>query len=397
MTSPRLAAGLFACLLLGPLGCRAWWTLPGPTPRHRSAQAVEVGFESPGGLVVVPLRIGDDPTVWRFVVDTEQSGTLVAPALAARLGLRPRHVRIGTDYYGAYRDWTPILPLPSLWIAGFEFKGGKAEVVDLDVLSQQLCRSIDGVLGIQFPEGLVYEIDYAASVLRLARSVDLLPVRSGGLQPDHIDAVMADGSFSYGVDVASTYPGIIEVTPRDHSHGVDLNNPDLGAYTAWPAAMLDEAIPQRIRAGKSYIFSRSGNMRLGATVLQAFIVRGTYRETWLYPNGRALPRGPVSFGFTWTLDGGEATITDVHSSTRALGLTRAARVLAIDDQVLATLTPEARCRLHRDWESARDTVRVTLDAATIRGTPEEVAAAAAAGPTLVVEVPRRSLLTPAPK
>ena len=60
--------------------------------------------------------------------------------------------------------------------------------------------------------------------------------------------------------------------------------------------------------------------------------------------------GTASFGFTWTLDGGEATISDVHESIRALGLIPGAKVLAIDDQMLGKLTPEARCRRRRSSE-----------------------------------------------
>ncbi len=83
---------------------------------------------------------------------------------------------------------------------------------------------------------------------------------------------------------------------------------------------------------------------------------------WCFlPNGAALPRDLVSFGLTWDLDGGEARITGVTRSTEALGVRWGARIIAVDDLVIADLDPQARCLLHRDWEHHRPR-RELLDA-----------------------------------
>lgn len=76
-------------------------------------------------------------------------------------------------------------------------------------------------------------------------------------------------------------------------------------FTVWPTAMVDEVNRNRNRFN---LGRHLPDARLGAAALQAYIVRHTYRDTWLYPNGRVLPRCPVSFGFTWSLNGGEAAI-----------------------------------------------------------------------------------------
>lgn len=283
--------GAGVCLFLALLAC-------GPHVPTRSARPpapltgmLTLPFTELAGMVVLTATIGDDPTPRRFVFDADRDASVITPAVADRLGLRPRRVQYGGSFYGTYRQWSPLVDLPRVRVGDLVLAGGQVQVADLERLSEELCVAIDGVLVVGRP--FAYEIDHAASVLRVAESVSQLPVRADGIE-----------------------------------------------------------LPRYIRFdGKA----------LGVEVLRAFTVREDGNRTWLYRNGRPLPRGLVGFGFDWHVDDGEAKIGDISHGTAALGLWHGAKIVALDGQVIASLSAEELCRLRRDWRDGRDSVRVAVE------------------------------------
>lgn len=335
--------------------------------------------------------------MFHFVVDSEAHDITVTPALAQRIGLHPDGVRFGGYFHGIFRDQVAYASIPPLQIGGARWLGAKAEIVDLDALSRQLCQPIDGILALDALD-IPFEIDYAAGVLHLASSVDQFRVRLGGHELDPLTEVAGAS-----VQIATTYRGALEFGQQHLARlGIAdaelVDDPELQAF-AWPADR--RLVPRFPSPGPAPVgldfhgvdtrVSHLGwDLRLGYEVLRTFTVRYDGSHTWLYPNGAALPRDLVSFGLTWDLDGGEARVTGVTRSTKALGVLWGARILAVDDFVIADLDLQSRCLLHRDWEQGRDRVRLTLDTEQWRR-PDERLANPTPLPNIVVEVPRRSI------
>lgn len=369
-------------VLLVSLACSPYRPLRDPAPRAPLTAAVVVPFTEVAGMIVVPARIGDDPAPLQLVFDSERSSTVLTPAAAARLGLRPRSVRYGGRYYDSYHHWAPVVALPPVTIGTLELAGGQAEVVDLDDLSRQLCVAIDGVLALDL--WLTYEIDYAAGVLRIAGSAEQLPTRAGGIKlPSYVALDASPGALETSIEVATTLRTSIELSvwSEDRERWIEtlglapetVVRDDLGQPFAWPDRRLGGL---DLRGVDASIWKGLPELRLGTEVLRAFTVRKSPLGTWLYPNGRALPRGLVGFGFDWVVDGGVARIVGVSSGTEGLAVRDT--IVAIDGQAIAAMSPEALCRLQRDWQDEREVVRVAVGGA--------------APAVREVEVRRRSLL-----
>jgi hypothetical protein len=374
-------------LLSAALACSPFRPLRSARPPASTTRAIVLPFTEIAGMIVLTVTIGDDPTPRRFVFDTERDSPVVTPAVADRLGARPRRVRYGGRFYGPLRNWTPIVELPAVRIGELALAGGQAEVADLDWLSAELCVAVDGVLALDYP--LAYELDYVASVLRVARSLDLLPTREGGLElPSYLEFEAKSGTLLEKVDVATALPGAIALSGYHSASGqlellgvtdyVQFHG-SIGPAFVWP----DRAVGGLELRGVDAAIQRDVfGLSLGVDVLRAFTIRGDGLMTRLYPNGRPLPRGLVGFGFDWHVDGGEARIGDISEGTKALGLWHGAKIVALDGEVIASLSAEALCRLRRDWKDGRDSVRVTV----------EVEREGEAPGLLDVEVRRRSLL-----
>lgn len=376
-----------AMLMSAVLACSPYRPLREPEPREPPTRAVELPLTEIAGMVVVSLRLGDDPAPLRFVVDLARLNYVVTPAVADRLGLRARGVRYGGELYGAGRSRVAFVALPPVRLGELELVGGQALVADLDGLSQQLCVPIDGVIGLDAYGSPAHELDYAAGVLRIAGSAEQLPARPGGAEVE--SSVPLGGAFPTTlVELATTFRGAIEVDAEYRGRVVKLAALGVdertvvdgygGPWFVWPDRRIGEL---DLRGVDAAMVEHGLGLRIGARVLRAFTVRRAGGRTWLYPNGRPLPRGLVSFGFAWEADGGEARISAISDGTRALGLQYKQRILAIDGHVLAELAPEALCRLRRDWEDGGDVVRVTVEEPSGEGSVART-----------VEVRRRSLL-----
>lgn len=355
-----------ACLCVMALACGQFRPPRSARPPAPLTRAMVLPFTEVAGMIVVTATIGDDPTPRRFVFDADRHTTVVTPALADRLGLRPRRVRYGGRFYGPRRELAPLVELPTLRVGELALAGGQAQVADLDWLSAELCLAVDGVLALDYP--LAYELDYEAAELRVAGSIDELPAREGGSElPIFLNFETKSGRFLERVGVATALPGAITLSRRyDPLRQLELlgvtqyveSHGATGPRFVWPDRPLGALA---LRGVDTAIQRDVFKLSLGVDVLRAFTVRSDGIRTWLYPNGRPLPRGLVGFGFDWHVDGGEARIGDVSGGTEALGLRGGAKIVAIDGQAIESLSAEELCRLRRDWDDGREVVRVTVE------------------------------------
>jgi len=139
-------------------------------PRHAAAEtaavtftvedAATMPFESLGGLVILPVSIGDSRPL-RFVLDSGAGRMVVDRAVADELGL----AREGSGYVmgaGAGALRVEYVRDVALTLPGMTSSGHELAALDLAPLAKTIGGRVDGVIGYQVFERAVVEIDYPA-------------------------------------------------------------------------------------------------------------------------------------------------------------------------------------------------------------------------------------------
>lgn len=137
-----------------------------------------------GGLPVVEIALGGRPTRW--LVDSGATTALIAPALAATLGLsRLPPVRVATAGGAQTRE---RFALPDLPVLGAPGAGSPAVAVDLDAVLGEAGGALDGLLGAPWLRTVATRFDFAGGELRWSATAEpaanaaVLPLRwDGGL------------------------------------------------------------------------------------------------------------------------------------------------------------------------------------------------------------------------
>jgi hypothetical protein len=119
-----------------------------------------ISFESLGGLVILPVSIGDSRPL-RFVLDSGAGRMVVDRAVADELGL----AREGSGYVmgaGAGALRVEYVRDVALTLPGMTSSGHELAALDLAPLAKTIGGHVDGVIGYQVFERAVVEIDYPA-------------------------------------------------------------------------------------------------------------------------------------------------------------------------------------------------------------------------------------------
>jgi hypothetical protein len=125
-----------------------------------AADVASMPFESLGGLVILPVSIGDSPPL-RFVLDSGAGRMVVDRAVADELALARQDsgyvtgAGAGALRVEYVRDVTLTLP-------GMTSSGHELAALDLAPLAKTIGGRVDGVIGYQVFERAVVEIDYPA-------------------------------------------------------------------------------------------------------------------------------------------------------------------------------------------------------------------------------------------
>jgi Aspartyl protease len=134
-------------------------------------------FSLQGNLILIEVAVNDVPG--RFLLDTGAGVTLLAQALADRLGLKAADKSAG---FGAGGDVTlTIVPVDSLSVAGIVDRDVACMVMDLGELGTRIGTAIDGVLGFDFFGTGILHIDYPARRVAIERPRVAEPRRSAAI------------------------------------------------------------------------------------------------------------------------------------------------------------------------------------------------------------------------
>ncbi len=149
-------------------GCTIFGDKRSPGFTSVATESVRLPAHIVSNFFLVDARQADGKT-YRFMVDTGSSATLVSPAVAAALGVKPKkgaqpHTLPVRSADG--RDVElPAATLRNLVLGGARFERVPAGVNDFTDLSNHLGFPVDGVLGFPLFRGTILTLDYPTAQL----------------------------------------------------------------------------------------------------------------------------------------------------------------------------------------------------------------------------------------
>jgi len=125
-----------------------------------------IPFELYGNQIFVRVRVNNSGPFW-FVVDSGAGGWIVDRAHAVRLGLRlEQETAQGTGAGSGSYDVSYVKDV-SFRLSDFTVPVPLIGVIDLSNNRSQIGREIEGLVGYDFFEKFIVEIDYEAKIIRL--------------------------------------------------------------------------------------------------------------------------------------------------------------------------------------------------------------------------------------
>ena len=125
-----------------------------------------IPFELYGNQIFVRVRVNNSGPFW-FVVDSGAGGWIVDRAHAVRLGLRlEQETAQGTGAGSGSYDVSYVKDV-SFRLSDFTIPVPLIGVIDLSNNRSQIGREIEGLVGYDFFEKFIVEIDYEAKIIRL--------------------------------------------------------------------------------------------------------------------------------------------------------------------------------------------------------------------------------------
>ena len=152
---------LVASCLLGPI----FLANTSAQTRFTSAgSAPGVPFELSGGLIILKVRVNRSRPL-RFIFDTGAGISVIDPQSAKALRLRTKG-KLKLDATGGSVQ-SGLIQSVSLSVPGVEVFNQTLATIDLDAFAPLFGFKIDGIIGHDFINNFVVEIDYASSVMNL--------------------------------------------------------------------------------------------------------------------------------------------------------------------------------------------------------------------------------------
>jgi hypothetical protein len=133
-------------------------------PSHQSLATIP--FELYFNEIYVPVRVNNSEPLW-FVVDSGAGGWIVDRAHATRLGLhQEQETAQGTGAGSGTYDVSYVKDV-TFSLSDFNISVPLIGVIDLSAHKSQVGREIEGLVGFDFFEKFIVEIDYESKVIRL--------------------------------------------------------------------------------------------------------------------------------------------------------------------------------------------------------------------------------------
>ena len=130
--------------------------------------AVEVPFTFEDNSIFVQVKIGEKGP-FTMMLDTDTDPSAVDSSFAKSIGLKLRQVRGEVSGGGTERPAVYLTKMEALQLGELPAKDLSALAIDLSGIRGELKKDVQGILGNNFLEGKIVQIDYPKRVLRFYR------------------------------------------------------------------------------------------------------------------------------------------------------------------------------------------------------------------------------------
>jgi Aspartyl protease/PDZ domain len=131
-------------------------------------RALGIPFQLAKGFILVQVRVNNTRVRW-FIFDTGASASVIDAQVAKELRLRAQGKVKGTANENAIE--TELFPGVSFALSGVKVFNQTVASLPLDSLSSVTARPISGIIGYDFIENFVVEVDYASRTINLYSTV----------------------------------------------------------------------------------------------------------------------------------------------------------------------------------------------------------------------------------
>ncbi|HEX6732970.1 MAG TPA: aspartyl protease family protein [Pyrinomonadaceae bacterium] len=136
--------------------------IPGPTAQFVSGRsALRIPLELDNNIILMRVRVNNSQPL-KFIFDTGASASVISPELAKQLGLKTEGRVRGTATGGSIE--ASMIKGVTLSVEGAKVSNQLIAAISFGAIS---CFKFDGVLGYDFINQFVVEIDYTNSVMNL--------------------------------------------------------------------------------------------------------------------------------------------------------------------------------------------------------------------------------------
>src|SRR5688572_29748628 len=135
---------------------------PGPTAQFVSGRsALKIPLEIDNNIILMRVRVNNSEPL-KFIFDTGASVSVISPELAAKLGLKTEGKVRGTATGGAIE--ASLIKGVTLSVEGAKVSNQLIAAISFGAVP---CFQFDGIIGYDFINQFVVEIDYANSIMNL--------------------------------------------------------------------------------------------------------------------------------------------------------------------------------------------------------------------------------------
>jgi predicted aspartyl protease len=142
--------------------------------------ALKIPFELSNNLVLLQAQVNDSQPLW-FIFDTGANSSIIDAQLAKRLKLQAKGRTKGSASGGAIE--AELIPGVSLSVPGVRVLNQTLAALPIEGISPLLGRPIAGIIGYDFINQFVVEVDYDAKVINLYAPVSYRYSGSGDIVP----------------------------------------------------------------------------------------------------------------------------------------------------------------------------------------------------------------------
>ena len=380
--------GSYLFLLLIFTACKALktkvWLSSGAVLQENFIETLS--FENKRGYVIVPVQI--DGNNYDFLLDTGAPNVL-SKELADQLKLKQAFKEKIIDSSGDSDDLS-FVRIPKLKLGKVEFKNTGAVIADLNANETIACFEIDGILGNNLMQKLVWQIDYKKQVVRFTDNIGLLHLPDTDLQvipfytfspnATPITPVVINELDFYGIEVDFGSNGNL-VVPRLLLDRVDTSkvpmiesygSNSLGLFNQLKIDTINHVCVPDLEIGdvtlKNEVVAFTSN-NSGWTLGTGFFKN--YRTTIDWENRQIILEAQqkyvndslYDFGFSWMIQDHQLIVAQLFYGTQPYqsGLKLGDQIIEFNGQNVAYLSNRAWCDFFK--QSVGDTlnVKVLLD------------------------------------